>query len=165
MILVSPGPRDWRDDSPNALFGYLAGAQKRHLFGLALQPRPLTTYVFAHLDPARARTVVSDPEADAISDELQRGASPALYCIPPWDPPVGSTGFYRMQSGPLPPGQDESRELQRSLKQLDVPTMILKGSCGYMFWRSVMKYWELIGRPSVTWREPGTTCSRKARTW
>lgn len=144
MVLISPGPMSWKDHSTNNLFSHLSLRERASLFGRALQPREALTYGLSVLDPKRARSVIADDQADAMSDALTLRASPALYCTPPGHLPSPQTGHYRMQVRPWPLSKERSELLTTQLRGLSTPTIILKGSCDYLSWSSALEYRQLI---------------------
>lgn len=144
MILASPGPLSSRDRSTNNLFARLSVREGFNLFTHALQPRMAMTYALSVMNPTRARGVIGDNQADAMSDSLVLRASPALYCKAPSNIPASQTGNYRMQASPWPLSRAVSASLTQQLVRLRTPTLILKGSCDYLSWSSAAEYRRLI---------------------
>jgi proline iminopeptidase len=153
MVLASPGPMDSEDHSPSNLFSRFSGGDRWRVFGYALRPRPLVTYLMSLADPTKARRVVPDAEADTMSDQLVGRSTPALYCTPPASHPELETGNYRMQTHPLPPSTQESAALRGALARVQAETLILKGSCDYLSWDSAMDYWRLLDHARICYVE------------
>ena len=140
LVLVSPGPLDPTDTSPGNATGDLPAATRADLAGRVLAPRPLLGYLLLQVDPAAAHAFFPDAEADARNDAVLSLAQPALFCD---DPPGGSrvtgSGFYALQY-PQSATAPTPADIRPALSGLPVPTLIVKGSCDYLSWRSAIDY-------------------------
>jgi proline iminopeptidase len=140
LVLSSPGPLDPADRSPDrATAGLDARARLRTWFR-ALEPRALLGYTLLQVDPAAAHAYLPDVEADARNDTILTIAEPALHCTPAQrHGPVHGTGFYALQY-PQSRGAPPQPDVRAALAGLPTPTLVLKGSCDYLSWRSAVAY-------------------------
>ncbi|WP_079313275.1 alpha/beta hydrolase [Microbispora sp. GKU 823] len=145
LVLTSPGPLDPADTSVNLVSGRLDPARKAQLYGTLLQPRSLLGYLLLQVNPAAAHAFLPDAEADARNDIVLELARPALYCrgAMPAERPVQGTGFYAMQY-PQSATAPRPSDPRPALAGLPTPTLIIKGSCDYLSWRSATTYRDLL---------------------
>jgi len=136
--------------SPGSLIGGLAdagGPQSRlstaqtiALYARLLQPRSFTTYTLLQINPRAAHNFAGDLEMDARMEEVYRLTEPALHCESTQAPrPLRGLGFYANQfpqSAQATPPQD----FTASLSRFAIPTLVIKGSCDYLSWRSALAY-------------------------
>jgi proline iminopeptidase len=146
MVLVSPGPLDPADTSENGATAGLDAGRKARLYAEPLGPRDLLGYALLQVNPLAAHAFLPDTAADARNDSVLTIAEPALFCpgdVPADLPPVRGSGFYAMQypqSATAPPPAD----VRPALTGLSTPTLILKGRCDYLSWRSAVEYRRLL---------------------
>ena len=149
MVLSSPAPLDPGDTSPNRATTRLGTGELLHTYAAALAPRALLGYTLLQVSPDAAHAYLDDPEADARNDAVLSLAEPGLHCSPAQaHGPVRGSGFYRLQypqSAAAPPQPD----LRPALRGSPVPTLILKGSCDYLSWRSATDYRRTLPNSSV----------------
>lgn len=139
MVLISPQPLDPADNSPAGVTARLPLADRLGLYAQLIAPRALLGYGLLQIAPAAAHAYLPDAEADARNDALVQTSEPTLHCPgAPAVPPVRGTGFYAMQF----PQSATARppDLRPALTGLPTPTLIVKGSCDYLSWRSAIDY-------------------------
>lgn len=145
LVLTSPGPLDPADTSADLVGARLDPARKARLYGALLQPRPLLGYLLLQVNPSAAHAFLPDAEADARNDRVIELARPALHCrgaaLP--ERPVEGTGFYAMQY-PQSATAPRPADPRPALSGLPTPTLIVKGSCDYLSWRSATTYRDLL---------------------
>ncbi|HZG89918.1 MAG TPA: alpha/beta hydrolase [Pseudonocardia sp.] len=140
LVLVSPGALDPGDTSGELATAGLDGGQRLRLYQEVLAPRALLGYALLQVRPAAAHAFLGDAEADARNDRVLALSVPALFCRPPADPPpVRGSGFYALQypqsaTAPVP------SDPRPALTGLPTPTLIVKGGCDYLSWRSAIDY-------------------------
>jgi proline iminopeptidase len=140
MMLISPPPLDPADTSPNLARSRLSLGQSLPVYRSALAPRPLLGYLLLQVNPVAAHAFMGDREADQRNDDILAQAEPALHCTSTAPRRTTSqSGFYALQypqsaAAPRPP------DLRPALRGVDVPTVIVKGSCDYLSWDSAMDY-------------------------
>lgn len=139
LILSSPGPLDPADTSGDLARARLDTGQTLRTYLAVLPPRTLLGYALLQVNPAAAHSYLPDGEADARNDRVLSLTQPALHCTGTATAPIRGSGFYALQypqSATAPPGTD----LRPSLAGLATPTLIIKGSCDYLSWRSAIDY-------------------------
>ncbi len=140
LVLVSPGALDPADTSGDLAVAGLDGGQRLRLYGELLAPRALLGYALLQVRPAAAHAFFPDTDADARNDRVLTLSEPALFCRPPADLlPVRGSGFYALQypqSATAPAPSDPGP----GLTGLPTPTLIVKGGCDYLSWRSAIDY-------------------------
>ncbi|MBX6385655.1 MAG: alpha/beta hydrolase [Microbispora sp.] len=145
LVLTSPGPLDPDDTSVNLVRARLDPAATARLYGTVMQPRPLLGYLLLQVNPSAAHAFLPDAEADARNDVVLELTRPALYCrgaaLP--ERPVRGTGFYAMQY-PQSATAPRPSDPRPALNGLPTPTLIIKGSCDYLSWRSATTYRDLL---------------------
>lgn len=136
--------------SPGALIGGIAGgeglrlrltnAQKLSVYGLILQPRPLTTYMLLQINPRAAHHFAGDSEMDARNDDVYAASEPALHCgYHKATQRLHGLGFYALQF-PQSARAVQPKDFTSALKRYKIPTLVIKGSCDYMSWASALEY-------------------------
>lgn len=136
--------------SPGALIGGIAGgeglrsrlttAQNLSIYGLILQPRPLTTYILLQINPRAAHNFAGDSEMDARNDRVYAAGEPALHCgSHKVTKPLHGLGFYALQF-PQSARAVQPKDFTPALKRYKIPTLVIKGSCDYMSWASALEY-------------------------
>ncbi|GLX01426.1 hypothetical protein Misp02_55120 [Microtetraspora sp. NBRC 16547] len=145
LVLTSPGALDPADTSGDLVSGRLDPARKAQLYGTLLQPRPLLGYLLLQVNPPAAHAFLPDAEADARNDRVLKLTQPALYCrgATLTERPVRGTGFYAMQY-PQSATAPRPSDPRPALAGLPTPTLIIKGSCDYLSWRSATTYRDLL---------------------
>lgn len=140
LVLSSPAALDPADTSADRATAGLETTPRLRTYASALAPRALLGYALLQVNPAAAHAYLDDPEADARNDAILTLSEPGLHCTPTQARgPVHGSGFYRLQypqSATAPPPSD----LRPALTGLPTPTLILKGSCDYLSWRSAADY-------------------------
>lgn len=140
MVLSSPGPLDPADRSTGNATNRLATGATVRSYLHALAPRALLGYTLLQVNPVAAHAFLPDPEADARNDTILSIAEPGLHCSPAQSRgPIRGSGFYALQyfqSATAAPQPD----VRAKLSGLTIPTLIVKGSCDYLSWRSVLEY-------------------------
>lgn len=149
MVLLSPGSLDPRDTSSNGVQGRLSLPDRLSAYAAVAAPRPLLAYALLQVNPADARALFPDAEADARNDLVLQRSEPALHCPGAARLPThyAGTGFYRLQypqSAAAPPAPD----IRPYLRGRRAPTLIVKGSCDYLSWHSAIIYRTLL--PNAT---------------
>ncbi len=140
LVLVSPGALDPADTSGSRATAGLDLAHRVRLYGQVLAPRPLLAYALLQIDPLAARNLLGDAEADARNDAVLTAAEPALRCPgAPGDGPVRGSGFYAQQY-PQSRTAAPAPDIRPALAGRTTPTLIVKGRCDYLSWRSVLDY-------------------------
>lgn len=136
--------------SPGSLVGGLAdggGPQSRlstaqtiALYARLLHPRPFTVYSLLQINPRAAHNFAGDSEMDARMEEVYRLTESGLHCNHREAPQRRlGLGFYANQfpqSAQAIPPQD----FTASLSRYAIPTLVIKGSCDYLSWRSAVAY-------------------------
>ena len=140
LVLISPGALDPDDTSDANLTARLSTPRRLRLYTMLAAPRPLLGYALLQVNPRAAHAYLPDAEADARNDEVYRATEPALHCTPAQARrPLRGTGFYALQypqSATSPPRPDP----RPAIDGLPTPTLVLKGSCDYLSWRSAIDY-------------------------
>jgi proline iminopeptidase len=140
LILSSPGPLDPADTSPNRATAGLDGWRRLRTYAATLTPRALLGYSLLQVNPSAAHAYFGDAEADARNDSILSIAEPALHCSAEQSHGVvRGTGFYALQY-PQSAGAARPADVRPTLAGLDTPTLIFKGSCDYLSWRSAQDY-------------------------
>jgi proline iminopeptidase len=136
--------------SPGSLVGGLADAggpqsrlstaQTLALYARLLQPRSLTAYSMLQINPRAAHNFAGDAEMDARMEDVYLVTEPALHCAHGETPRrLQGLGFYANQfpqsAQALPP-----QDFTASLLRYSIPTLVIKGSCDYLSWRSALAY-------------------------
>jgi len=140
LVLSSPGALDPSDRSGDRAAAGLDGAARLRSYVAALAPRALLGYVLTQVAPSAAHAYLGDDEADARNDAILSITEPARHCSPGQGTgPVQGSGFYAWQypqsaSAPPPP------DVRPALSGLTTPTLVLKGECDYLSWRSAIDY-------------------------
>lgn len=150
LVLISPGALDPADTSASRATSGLSTGQTIDLYRQVLAPRDLLGYLLLQTNPAAAHAFFGDREADARNDAVLTLAEPALLCHgpPAGLPPVTGSGFYAMQypqSATAPTGSD----IRPALTGMPVPTLIVKGGCDYLSWRSAIDYRHRLPRSQL----------------
>lgn len=152
LVLISPGSPDPADNSSARATGRLTSRQRLRAYLSVLPPRPMLGYALLQVNPRAAHAYFPDHEADAYNDRAVSLSTPALHCHPArWAPePVYGTGFYAMQY-PQSAATPAERDLRPALSGLRTPTLVLKGSCDYLSWRSGVEYHRLLPRSRLVY--------------
>ncbi|MER7503860.1 alpha/beta hydrolase [Nonomuraea pusilla] len=145
LVLTSPGPLDPADRSGDLVGARLDAGRRARLYVGLLAPRPLLGYLLLQSNPSAAHAFMPDAEADARNDAVVTLTEPALHCrgAAPALRPVRGTGFYTMQY-PQSATAPRPADPRAALRGLRTPTLVVKGSCDYLSWRSAVAYRELL---------------------
>ncbi|MFF0307286.1 alpha/beta fold hydrolase [Streptosporangium sp. NPDC004379] len=155
LVLISPGASDPADTSGNLASARLDTGRKIRMYAELLAPRALLGYGLLQVSPGAAHAFLPDAEADARNDRVLELAEPALHCRGARiDRPARGSGFYAMQY-PQSAGAPARSDPRPALAGLTTPTLILKGSCDYLSWRSAAEYRRLLPRSRLIYL-PGT---------
>lgn len=136
--------------SPGALVGGLAGGgdlqlrlsaeDRRRLYSLVLQPRPLLIYVLLQINPRAAHSLAGDSEMDARFRSVYAATEAALRCRTPSTKATGVyPGFYANQF-PQSARYEGPANYRAELGRYPIPTLVIKGSCDYLSWDSALDY-------------------------
>jgi proline iminopeptidase len=149
LVLSSPAALNPADTSSARLTARLDAWQRLRVYAALVLPRALLAYALMQVNPAAAHHYLPDAEADAYNDRLYQLTEPALHCPGASHalPPLHGTGFYRLQY-PQSPAARPPADPRRRLAGLPTPTLILKGSCDYLSWRSALDYRNIL--PNAT---------------
>lgn len=153
LILSSPGALDPSDHSADRAPARLDAGARLRTFAAALTPRAVLGYSLLQVSAAAAHAYLGDAEADARNDTILTLAEPGLHCSP--DQRAGQvrgSGFYALQypqSRTAPPQPD----VRATLSGLLTPTLILKGSCDYLSWRSAADYRRVLPHATLLYLE------------
>ncbi|MGC0250924.1 alpha/beta hydrolase [Pseudactinotalea sp. Z1748] len=154
-LLASPASLDPADSSGGNLQSRLTRDQRLELYARLLRPRNLLIYTLLQVNPALAHQVAGDAEMDAQNDLVYAATEPALHC--PGHaletPPTG-LGFYRLQY-PQSAAAPADRDLRPLLAGNDTPTLLVKGSCDYLSWESVVTYLETLSDAQLVYMSGG----------
>lgn len=139
-VFISPHPLDSRDKSGGNLTSGLKPEQLSKLYPLILHPRSLMAYGLLQISPKAAHAYAGDEEMDARFDWVYAATQPALHAENKQIPqPIYGLGYYANQTPQsrtvAPPPDPRS-----ALKDLHVPTLIIKASDDYLSWSSAMDY-------------------------
>jgi proline iminopeptidase len=149
LILVSPAPLDPSDHSGDRLTLRLSTSERMHIYRSLALPRALTAYALLQINPRAAHSYFPDAEADFRNDMVVQGAAPALHCTGSrTNEPVRGTGFYAAQY-PQSATMNEQLDVRSRMAGIPVPTLILKGSCDYLSWSSVLDYRNYLPNSSL----------------
>ena len=153
LVLASPGPLDPDDTSGDrARAGLGIGAQIRS-YAAALTPRALLGYTLLQVNPAAAHAYLDDPEADRRNDQILDATEPALHCLPDQQRGLsGPSGFYALQD-PQSATAARTPDIRPVLAGLSTPTLLLKGQCDYLSWRSVTDYTDALPNARLVYLE------------
>lgn len=152
LVLISPGPLDPADRSDARVAARLATRQRLRLYAALARPRALLGYALLQVDPGAGHAYLPDAEADARNDHVLALSGSALHCPGAGGPrpAVHGSGFYRLQypqSATAPPRVDP----RPRLRGLPIPTLVLKGSCDYLSWRSAAGVREVLPRSTLVY--------------
>lgn len=166
MVLQSPHPPDPDDTSGAGVSGRLRPARKLRLYATLLTPRPLLGYALLQVNPDAAHAFFGDHEADARNDRVVTLTAPALHCSPDrTGPPVRGTGFYAMQY-PQSATSPAPSDARAALDGLATPTLILKGQCDYLSWRSAIAYRDALANATLLYvRGAGHNIAQDRPAW
>lgn len=150
LVLISPGALDPADTSATRATSGLSIGQTLDLYREMLAPRDLLGYLLLQTNPAAAHAFFGDREADARNDAVLTLAEPALLCHDPPAglPPVTGSGFYAMQY-PQSATAPAPSDIRPALTGLPIPTLIVKGGCDYLSWRSAIDYRNRLPRSQL----------------
>ncbi|MCC3373795.1 alpha/beta fold hydrolase [Cohnella sp. REN36] len=152
-VLSSPGAIDSSDRSDAQLTARLAGADRRELYRLLLQPRVLFAYALLQINPKAAHAFAGDEEMDARFDRVYAATEPALHAAGnKSDHPVYGMGFYANQF-PQSRAAVEPTDIRPMLKMHPVPALIIKGSDDYLSWSSAMDYRKALPQAQLLYVE------------
>ncbi len=155
MVLLSPGALDPADTSANRATAGLGAGARVAVYAHALAPRALLGYLLLQASPAAAHAFLPDAEADVRNDRILTLAAPGLHCASaPSSTPVRGSGFYRLQY-PQSRTAPARRDPRPALAGSPVPTLVVKGSCDYLSWRSARDYHAVLPDSRLVYL-PGT---------
>lgn len=110
------------------------------VYALLLPPRPMLAYALFQANPEAAHNFAGDAEMDARFDRVYNRTRPALHCEDkPPGPRLHGLGFYANQY-PQSAGSPPHPDFLPALARQDVPTLVIKGSCDYLWWSSAVDY-------------------------
>lgn len=150
MVLISPGALDPGDRSADRATSHLGIGERAQVLAELLAPRALLGYALLQVDPLAAHEVFGDGEADARNDAVLTASAPGLHCPGHRPDPVHGSGFYALQY-PQSATAPDRPDVRPTLRGLRVPTLVLKGSCDYLSWRSATTYLELLPESSLVY--------------
>lgn len=144
LVLSAPGflPAEDGVIPPGTPQTRLSGAQKAGLYVRLAAPRNLFAYAVTAANPHVAHAVAGDEEMDRRFAGLYARTAPALFCDPGLVDRLGTTGvgYYANQIPQLHP-EDASRVIDLvKLRELGVPTLVIKPACDYIPWRATAAY-------------------------
>jgi proline iminopeptidase len=150
MVLLSPRSPDPHDTSAAGVQSRLDLARRLRTYAAVAAPRPLLAYALLQVNARDAHALFPDAEADARNDLTLDLAEPSLHCAGTRYRHTGyrASGFYRLQypqSAAAPPIPD----IRPRLAGDPTPTLIIKGQCDYLSWRSAMEYRRLLPRSEL----------------
>jgi len=89
-----------------------------------------SAWALTQINPRAAHTFAGDRELDTRFDRIFALLAPGLFCNPKIaeEVPGSGTGFYANQI------TKSARDLRPVLRSVQVPVLILKGSCDYVPW-------------------------------
>lgn len=152
LVLISPGPLDPADTSDSRVATRLDWRHRLRLYTALARPRALLGYALLQVDAGAAHAYLPDDEADARNDTVYRLTESALHCpgAAGARPSPHGTGFYRLQ---YPQSAAAPRRLdpRPELRGLPVPTLVLKGSCDYLSWRSAADIRTVLPRTTLVY--------------
>lgn len=153
LVLASPGPLDPDDTSGDrARVGLAVGAQIRS-YAAALTPRALLGYALLQVNPAAAHAYLDDAEADRRNDRILDITEPALHCEADQQRGLsGPSGFYALQY-PQSATAASTPDVRPVLTGLPNPTLLLKGQCDYLSWRSATEYTDALPNAELVYLE------------
>jgi proline iminopeptidase len=122
LVLISPGPLDPADTSDARVATRLTGRERLRLYAALARPRALLGYGLLQVGPGAG------------------GPRPA----------VRGSGFYRLQ---YPQSATAPRRVdpRPRLRGLPTPTLVLKGSCDYLSWRSAAGVRDVLPRSTLVY--------------
>jgi proline iminopeptidase len=139
MVLSSPA-----DPSPSAggasMVYRLTTREKLGVYALLLPPRPMLAYALLQVNPEAAHAFTGDPELDARQDRVYNRTRPALHCRNQQPGPrLHGLGFFANQY-PQSAASEPHPDFLPDLKELGIPTLVIKGRCDYLSWSSAREY-------------------------
>lgn len=149
VVFSSPGEM-WLGHGPGGggIAARLSPKQRRSLYMAALHPRALVTWLVAQVNPAAAHRFTGDAAMDARFDILYARSAAALYCDPDHPrEPIHGLGAYAN----LVPQTLEGPDTRAALSRLQVPALVIKGSCDYLPWETAVAYRETMPRATLVY--------------
>ena len=158
LVLSSPHSLNPEDTSGGNLLSRLSVRERLGVYSLLLRPRALLVYGLLQVNPRAAIALAGDEEMDARFDRVYNRSRASVHCEgrPP-GPELHGLGFYSNQV-PQSAAAGRRADLRPSLSRLSTPALIVKGSCDYLSWSSVLTYRRAL--PRVAARLPA---SRRAQ--
>jgi proline iminopeptidase len=143
VVFSSPGTiyARPRDTAGNGILTRLTLEQKVSFYAALLAPRNLLVWTLVQVNPAAAHRLAGDREMDARFDEVYARSAPGLYCDTAHRDghSPGSLGFYA-NAVPLALSAERGPDPHAALREVDVPALVVKGSCDYLPWSMVVDY-------------------------
>jgi proline iminopeptidase len=134
LVLVSPGALwspAWLDDAEGDIWDRLTADQERRVDEITAGSRLAAWGLLMQVNPEAAHALVGDDEVDARFAEILRTVAPAGTCDPTTDLAYQGArpGLYANQ---LVSADELVRPDPRpALRDVDVPTLVLRGECDY----------------------------------
>ncbi|GLW68049.1 hypothetical protein Kpho02_03480 [Kitasatospora phosalacinea] len=142
VVLVSPGAL-WApayiDEQAGQLWDRLTDAQRRRIGRIGATPRATLWSLLAAVDPAQARALLPDAEADALFRQLLAVSGSAATCTPgTGDLPLRTPGYYANQL--IADDLRRRPDPRPVLRTVHVPALVLRGECDYKHWPVTREY-------------------------
>lgn len=103
-------------------------------------PRLVSAHLLTQVDPRAARAYVGDAELDARLDRIYARTRPALHCAGKEPgPALRGLGFFAHQY-PRSRASGADADVRPALREVDVPTLVVKGACDYLPWSTAAEY-------------------------
>ena len=138
VVFVSPGPMVRGASDVNDLLAHLSFDQRLKVYGQAMIPRALLAWTLTQVNPRAAHAFAGDDEMDARYRKISAAAAPGLFCHP-IHTSGGDVGFYA-NAAMLRPGVWRGIDPHLTLRHVQTPALIVKGSCDYLSWSSAVDY-------------------------
>jgi proline iminopeptidase len=134
LVLVSPGALwspAWLDDAEGDIWDRLTEDQERRVDEITAGSRLAAWGLLMQVNPEAAHALVGDDEVDARFAEILRTVAPAGTCDPTTDlayegPPPGLYANQLVSADEL-----DRPDPRPALRDVDVPTLVLRGECDY----------------------------------
>ncbi|WP_148283183.1 MULTISPECIES: alpha/beta fold hydrolase [Kitasatospora] len=141
-VFTSPGALwapAYSDEQAGQLWDRLTDAQRRQVARIGTTPRATLWALLAAVDPAQARALLPDAEADALFRQLLAATGSAATCTPGGgDVPVKTPGYYANQL--IAADLRHRPDPRPALRTARVPALVLRGECDYKHWPVTREY-------------------------
>ncbi|WP_254898390.1 alpha/beta fold hydrolase [Kitasatospora sp. NA04385] len=144
VVFTSPGALwapEYTDEQAGQLWDRLTGEQRRAVAEIGTTPRAVLWSLLDALDPAQARALLPDAEADALFRQLLTASGTAATCTPGAGSgalPLKTPGYYANQL--ITADLRRRPDPRPVLRTVRVPALVLRGECDYKHWEVTREY-------------------------